>query len=452
MPRATRTTIQCANCRQPVNAIVESIVDAAQDPQAKVRLLTGRLNVVRCPNCGAPNTVMTPLLYHDPTKELLIAYVPMELGLTKDAQEKVVGDMMRELTSELPQGAFKGYMFQPRQAISLQGLIDQILQADGVTPEMMEEQRARVRLIETFLQTPEEDLPALVEQHDDQIDSRFFQTMSLMTQQIAQDGRADLAEQMLQVQSRIAELSTFGRQLIEQEINQEVAVRDVAETINALGENAQRSDFVNLAIQYAEDDERLQALVGLVRHPVMDYEFFQELTARISQAPAAERESLEALRDRLLELTAMVDQQTEMVLQGAARLLQAILVSDDPDEVIRQNLQAFDYTFMQVLAANIQEAERQGDINAAARLKSVYERIVNILQEAMPPELRFINELLSTQSETDALALIHERAGDFGETLLEAMDVVEQQLAGRGEPGLVQKLAFLRDAAGQVLG
>ncbi len=451
MPTATRTTIQCANCRQPINAVVESIVDASQDPQAKVRLLTGRLNAVRCPTCGAPNTVMTPLLYHDPTKELLIAFVPMELGLSKDAQEKVVGDMMRELTTQLPQGAFKGYMFQPRQALSMQGLIDQILQADGVTPEMMDEQRERVRLVETLLQTPEDALPALVQQYDDQIDSRLFQTMSLMTQQIAQDGRVDLAEQMLQIQSRIAELSTFGRQLIEQEINQEVAVRDVAEAINVLGENAQRSDFVDLAIQYARDDQRLQALVGLVR-PAMDYEFFQELTARIGQAPTAEREAFEALRDRLLELTAMVDQQTEMVLQGAARLLQTILASDDPDDMIRQNLPAFDYTFMQVLAANIQEAERQGDVNAAARLKSVYERIVNALQEAMPPELRFINELLSSQSEEDALALIHERAGEFGETLLEAIDVVEQQLLGRGEPGLIERLSFLREAAAQALG
>jgi|FLYN01.1.fsa_nt_gi hypothetical protein len=451
MPRATRTTIQCANCRQPVPAIVESIIDAAQDPQAKVRLLTGRLNVIRCPNCGAPNTVLTPLLYHDPNKELLIAYIPMELGLPKETQEKAIGDMMRELTGQLPQGAFKGYMFQPRQALSMQGLIDQILQADGVTPEMMEEQRERVRLVEMFLQTPEENLPALVEQYDDQIDARFFQTMTLMMQQLAQDGRPDVAQQLLDAQSRIAELSTFGRQLIEQELNQEAVVREVADAINQLGEQAQRSDFLDLALQFAGDDQRLQALVGLVR-PVMDYTFFQELTMRIGQAPADERETLEALRDRLLELTAMVDQQTELALQGAARLLQTILVSDNPDEIIRENLPVFDYTFMQVLAANIQEAERQGDVNAAAKLKNVYERIVSILQEAMPPELRFINELLSTQSEEDARALIADRAPEFGEPLLEAIDVVEQQLAGRSDPALLQKLAFLREATAQALG
>jgi hypothetical protein len=451
MPRATRTTIQCANCQQPIQAIVESIIDTSQDPQAKARLLTGRFNVVRCPNCGAPNTVLTPLLYHDPTKELLIAFVPMELGLPKDAQERVIGDMMRELTGQLPQGAFKGYMFQPREALSMQGLIDQILQADGVTPEMMEEQRARARLVEIFLQTPEENIPALVTQYDDQIDASFFQTLTLMTQQIAQDGRPDVAQQLLELQSRIAELSTFGRQLIEQELNQETVVREVADAINALGEQAQRSDFLDLALQYAGDDQRMEALVGLVR-PVMDYTFFQELTMRIGQAPAQEREALEGLRDRLLELTAMVDEQTEMALKGAARLLQSIISSDNPDQIIRDNLPLFDYTFMQVLAANIQEAERRGEINAAAQLKTIYDRIVAVLQEAMPPELRFINELLSTQSEDDAHSLIAERAGEFGEPLLEAMDVVEQQLAGRSDPALLHKLASLRDATARALG
>ncbi|MFN8450295.1 MAG: hypothetical protein U0521_17340 [Anaerolineae bacterium] len=49
---------------------------------------------------------------------------------------------MREL--KLPQQSMKGYLFQPRRALTMQGLIEQVLQADGVTPEMIGEQRARV--------------------------------------------------------------------------------------------------------------------------------------------------------------------------------------------------------------------------------------------------------------------------------------------------------------------
>ena len=121
---------------------VDTVIDPAQDPQAKARLLTGQLNTLRCPNCGNPVTVAAPVLYHDASKELLIAFMPMELNLTKDQQEKAIGDLMREL--KLPQQAMKGYVFQPRRALTMQDLIEQVLQADGVTPEMMEEQRDRV--------------------------------------------------------------------------------------------------------------------------------------------------------------------------------------------------------------------------------------------------------------------------------------------------------------------
>lgn len=451
MPKATQTTIQCAQCGQPVRVTVNSLIDASQDPQAKVNLLSGRLNVAVCPNCGAPNTVLTPLMYHDPSKELLVSYVPMELGLPKDTQEKMIGELMRELTSQLPQGSFKAYLLQPRQALTMQGLIDQVLQADGVTPEMMEAQRARVRLVEQFLQAQENELPELIQQYDSQIDSQFFQTMTLITQQLLQEGRQGVAQHVIETQGMVAQLSSYGQELLEQGRVQEEIVREVADAVNALGQKAQRADFLNLAFQYADDDQRLQALVGLIR-PAFDYTFFQELTVEIGKAPADQRGRLETVRDKLLELTALIDQQAQLALQEAAALLQDILSSPNPDEVIYENLPLVDYTFMQVLSANIQEATRRGDLNASARLKDVYNRVVAILQENMPPELQFVNELLSAPSDAAARELVAQHAGEFGAGLLEAMDAVEEQIAAQGNPALLERLAFVRNETTQVLG
>src|SRR5262245_29655442 len=221
MAKAIQTTISCTQCRQPIRATIQGLIDPVQNPQAKIDLLSGNLNTTICPNCGAPNTVLTPLLYHDPAKELLISYVPMELGLPKDAQEKVIGELMRDLTSQLPQGSFKAYLLQPRQALTMQGLVDQVLQADGVTPEMMEVQRNRVRLVEQFLQAQENDLPELVRQHDAEIDAEFFQTMTLLAQQVLQEGRQAVAQRVVEIQGLIAQFSTYGQQLIEQSRVQE---------------------------------------------------------------------------------------------------------------------------------------------------------------------------------------------------------------------------------------
>ncbi len=450
MPKMTRTTIACPNCRQPVNAVVENLIDVGSDPEAKVRLLTGRTNSIQCANCGVTSTIAAPLLYHDPDKQLLISYMPMELNLPKDQQERALGDLMRELTSSIPKEQVKGYLFQPRQALTMQGLVDQILQADGVTPEMMEAQRATVRLVETLMQATPDTMPALVQQNDAQINAPFFQAISAMAQRALQENRPDVAQRLIELQAEVAEHSTFGQQLMQQSQLHEEIVEEVAADLNALSATAQRGDIIDLAIQYAGDDERLQAMVGLVR-PALDYELFQELTQRIGQAPAAERETLEKLRTRLTELTAMIDQQAQLAMQDAVRLLQAIATSPDPAAVISENLQFIDDTFMAVLSANIQEAERRADVNSSARLKQIYQAVMSVLQANMQPELRFVNELLSTATDEEARKLIAEEGVQFGDALLDVIDAVGQVLAQRGEMEMIQKLAFLRQAAAQEL-
>jgi hypothetical protein len=446
MPKATRTTIQCPNCGQPINAVVESLINVNEDPEAKARLLTGRMNSVQCSACAVVSTVAAPLLYHDGSKELLISYMPMELNLPKPQQEKVIGDLMRELTSSLPKESIKGYLFQPRQALTMQGLVDQILQADGVTPEMMEAQRATIRLVETLMQATDAALPALVLQHDSEIKQQFFQAVMVMAQRAMQEGRSDLAERLLMLQNRVAELSTFGQELIAQSQMQEEIVQEVAQAIDNLGPQAQRADVLNLVTQYAGDEERLQAFVGLAR-PALDYAFFQELTLRIGQAPNAERDKLEALRERLVELTAIIDQQSQMVLQNTVKFLQAVVNSPNPDELIHANLDMVDDTFMAVLSANIEEAEKRTDVSASARLKQIYQIAVQALQSNMQPELRFVNELLSTETDEEARKMIAEQVDEYGDEILDVMDAVGQILAQHGDMNMIQKLAFLRQAA-----
>lgn len=447
---ATNRAIQCPNCGYTINATVENLINVSQTPQLKAQLLSGRVNAVQCTNCGVVSTVAAPLLYHDSDKELLISFMPMELGLPKEQQEKIIGDLMRQLTSQLPQNAIKGYLFQPRHALTMQGLVDQILQADGVTPEMMEEQRARVRLVETLLQTHPEKLPAIIQENDAHIDEQFFQALMVMAQRAAQENRRDIAERLAYIQQEVLAHSSIGRELMQENAAQQAVVQAVAADLDALGEQATLSDVLDLVIRYAGQEDRLQALVGLIR-PALDYNFFQQLTERIGQAPAAERGDLEALRARLTELTAMIDQQQQLAVQNAVGLLQAIINAPDSQALIRENVSLIDDTFMAVLSANIQESERRGDINTSARLKAVYQQVVSILQENMQPELRFVNQLLSTESDEAARQMLAEHARDYGDELLDVMDAVGQMLAQHGETAMIQKLAFLRQAAVQEL-
>jgi hypothetical protein len=98
-----KTRVNCPNCRQPLVADVNQLFDAGVDPQAKQLLLTGTYNVIQCPNCNYQGNLATPLVYHDPEKELLLTYFPPELGLPVNEQERIIGPLITQVMNSLPQ-------------------------------------------------------------------------------------------------------------------------------------------------------------------------------------------------------------------------------------------------------------------------------------------------------------------------------------------------------------
>lgn len=443
-----RSSIRCTGCGQQVAAEIYSYIDVTDEPQAKNMLISNRINRVQCPHCGTVNGVEAPLLYHDPTKELLIAYVPMELNLNKDQQERVIGDLM----NRMPKDNFKGYMFSPRRSITMQGVIDQVLEADGITKEMMDDQRKQLEFVQSFLEVEsEEALEKLVQENDDKIDEQFFQLMSMMAQRTMQEGRQDVAQQILGIQGRIVELSSYGQGLIEQQQNQQRVVEEVVQELESLPDSAGRDTFLQMAIEYLDrGEEYVQALVGLVR-PAFDYDFFQMMTVKIDEAPADQKDKLEDLRQLMLELTAAIDQQQQAVVQQSAGFLQAVLTSPEPEAMLAENIELIDETFMAVLSANLQHAEQSKNLNAIAKLKEIYQMAVGVLQSQMPPEIRFVNDLLSTQDDETAQAMLNQYAPEFGDGLLSTMDAVHDAMLTRGNAPVAQRLKVLRAQAEKIL-
>jgi len=449
MQNHNQTQIRCSSCGQPFPATVHTYIDAGEDPQLKQQLLTGRLHAVQCPQCGTMNTIAAPMLYHDPTKELLIAHVPMELNLNKDEQERAIGDLMKHL----PKDNFKGYMFSPRRALTMQGLVEQVLEADGVTPEMMEAQRERVRLIQTLLEAAdgsEDRVNTLISENDANFDEDFFRTMNVMARRMLQENQPQVAQAVMAMQQYILEKSTYGQQMLQQQEKQQQAIEAVAHAIQELGENANRASFYELAVEYRDDDEKLQALVGLAR-PAFDYEFFQLMTSSIEQASEAERDSLQQLHERLLELTNAIDEQAQVAMQQASGFLQALVNHDDPGALISANMPMINDTFMMVLTTNIKRAEEAGDSATLSRLQTIYNIIVTILQDNMDPELRFINDLLSAPSDDEARSLLADRAGELDGSFLEILEAVEQAMQQQGNGQLAARVRSLQAEAQRIL-
>lgn len=445
MTQPTQTTLQCSSCGTPNAVVMRRVIDVQSDPQGKNALLSGQINQFQCQNCGTVNSVSSPLLYHDASKEMLVAFVPMDVAMRQGSnEEQMVGQLMNELTGTIPKEQFRSYMFNPKRALTMKGLIEQILEADGVTPEMMAEQEKRVQLVQKLFESDsEEKLIELIKAHDDEIDVSVFQTISLMAQRMMQTGQQEAVGHLAAIQQVLVEQSTFGQELEQRQQMQEETVRLVASELEQLDETATRSDFLDIAISYAGDDDKLQALVGLIR-PAFDYEFFMEFTERINQASGDDRAMLETVRDTLQEFTQQVDQQTEMLMQQKIQFLQSLLASPSYEQIMQENVAQIDDNFMGLLQANIQEAERRQDIQSAARMRQIYDTAVNILQSQMSPELIFINDLLMAEDEGTIQSIISERIGNFGSELMEVVDAVEGLLIQQGQQEALQRLSAIR--------
>ena len=288
--------------------------------------------------------------------------------------------MVRRLTDQIPAGKRRAYLLQPRQALTIPGMIDMILDADGITAEMREAQREKLRVMEMFLQVKPDQWPQLVQEQEKHINAEFFQLLLVTAENAAQTGRAEMAEGLITLYNFLIENTAAGREALKAAEEQEQVIRDITSELEALGENMTREQFMDLVLRHAEDDQHIQALVGVMR-PAFDYVFFQTLTEKIDASKGDERDRLVRLRDQILELTALLDQQTQAVLQRAADTLRVIVNSKDLDAAIRTRLDQLDDTFLAVLQANIQAAEQQNNLEMSARLKQVLERVLAILRE-----------------------------------------------------------------------
>ena len=179
----------CPRCKSPLIAEIEQLFDLFQDANAKQRLLSGQTNVIQCPSCGYNGMLATPIVYHDPDKELLLTFVPPEMGLPVNEQERLIGPMINQVVNRLPAEKRKGYLLRPQMMLTFQTLIERILEGDGINKEMIESQQKRLALLQRLLTIPQaEDRIQVMKQEEALIDQTFFAMLSrLLETTIAQN-------------------------------------------------------------------------------------------------------------------------------------------------------------------------------------------------------------------------------------------------------------------------
>lgn len=436
-----KTIVSCPQCRQPVPVMLEQLFDVTQDPDAKRRFLNGQFNLIHCPACRYQGQAATILVYHDADKEILMSYVPMALGLPQAEQERVIGKLVNEVINKLPQEKRKGYLLNPRQALTLQGIVDRVLEADGITREMLDAQRAKAQLLQTLLNTPDEQLPALIREKDAEIDEITFQMLSASIQATAANGSPAAARRMMDLQNKLAEHSTVGRKLLARQQKVQDAVRELQQ----LGDQLTPNKLLELVLK-ADSDETLAAYVSLAR-PLIDYAFFESLTRRIDRAPAEEKAALTRKRDLILQMTQEIDEAAKARIAEATQALKKLLDAPDIHKALEEEAGVIDDTFMAVLAENINAARRANRLDVLARLNRVQEAINKLVEASAPPEVKFINQLLDMKTDAEAEAELKRRSAEITPELIQTLNYLAENMRQGGRNDLADRLEKLYGVA-----
>lgn len=416
------TQIPCPNCRSPIRAQIQQLIDVGQDPGAKARLLSGSFNHIQCSACGFDGAVAVPIVYHDPQHELLLTFVPIEASIPKNEQERIIGQMIKRVSDQLPPAERKGYLFQPQTTLTMRGLVERVLEAEGISKEEIDAQRATMRLFEKVLTLSEDQIEIFVQENDAELDATFFQIAGLALQST---GDRKATEAMGARLEKIIEFSSFGKKLRAQE----EALKDATKSLQGLAEQGLTQETLLDLLVEAPDENRVVALVNLTR-PALDYSFFQRITERIDKSQGKDKEHLSSLRQQILEITEELDKIQEARAAQSAALLKTLLDADDLDQALLQAIPMIDDLFLGILQANLQDAEKRKDEDLAKRLSAIEQRIRSLAQESMPEGLKLAQRVLEIENEEEAIKLLEESKKTIDNDLLSALVSTVQQLEG----------------------
>lgn len=440
------SAIACPSCRQPINIQVHQIVDVSDQPELKQLLLAGRLNSFTCQYCHTAGALATPFFYHDPDKELALLFIPMNLNIREADQQKMIGKLTQQVLNSLAPEKRKAYLLQPQQFFNLKTMIETILQADGITPEMLAKEEARLNFLQELVETSDTaKLDELIRLHDADFDLTMFQLLSSALAAAAADRQRAEFEQIQLIRDRALALTALGQKIQQQQV-----------AIDAFTANPTRENLLEQFLQ-VDDQETREGLLTLGR-TFLDYPFFQALTGKIEAAAKAgqpdEVARLTALRKEILATRDKIDAEAQAVLESKMALLRELMGTPDAnlDNAIKTHLADLDDLFFEVLAQNLQGAQQGNDAAAFARLQKIGDAAMRAIQATQPPEVRFINTLLQIQYPNQTKELLEHNRQVLGPEFIAWMEGLAGELREGDRAEAADRLLLVIEQAKEMAG
>ena len=398
-------------------------------------LLSGAYNLVQCPSCGYRGQAPTPIVYHDPEKELLLTFFPPELNVPVNQQEQMIGPLITRVMENMPMEKRKAYFLNPETMLTRQRLVERVLEEDGITPDMLKAQQDRLNLLQRLAGTSPEVRPEVIRQEEELVDEQLLMILQRLIQSAAGAGEEDSARVLVELQQQVLENTEFGREVLHQAQEQQAAMEALEK---ASKDGLTRQSLLDLIVDAADSEIRLATLVSMGRGG-LDYSFFQLLTERIQQATGEAQAKLTALRETLLEMTHEIDQAIKEQEQLSGQALDDILAEENIENATLQALPGINEIFLEVLRARIQAARKADDQALLEKLQ----KVASVIQKVSAPgaNIALIEALIQAEDEEAIQAILDENADELTDEFSQFLNSLLNQTQGQeGREATAEKL------------
>lgn len=442
-----KTQISCPRCRTPMTAEIQQLFDLNTDTEAKQKLLSSAANMIQCQACGYQGLYPTPIVYHDPQKEMLLTYFPSELGVSINEQEKMVGPLIKRVVNDLPMEKRKAYLFQAQSMLTYQTMMEKILEADGVTKEMLDAQQKKLQLIQRLLSTTSADSrKEIIKQEEALIDETFFGLLNRLVEATVAQGDKQSAQQLALFQQELLQETKVGQEIQEKMKSSQKAMEDLQETAKS---GLTREKLLDLFIE-APDEIYINTLIGMVRTG-LDYEFFQILSQKIEATTDSDKKTkLSSLRDFLVEVTRQIDAQIQEEKQHARETLNKILAEANIEVGLEKYGNELNDFFVEAVQEGLQAARKAADLDKISKLG----QLNSMIEEASKPpaEIQFVETLLKAPDAESIKSLLNEKPEVINDEFLQLLANLINQTEQQGnQQALVTKLKEIQKVVTKAL-
>lgn len=443
-----QTQIVCPRCQTPFTAEVHQLVDAQRTPELKQMLLSGTLNVAECPRCGAGTQMAAPMAYHDSEHQLFMIYVPMELNLPMAEQQRLIGQMTKAITADIPPQQFKAYLLQPQNIITMKTFLEKVFATEGITPEMLEQQRQQMVMLQQLMSLPTAAaMREMVQQNMQLVDEQLFAIVQSTLQNAIQNPAAEAQVVALSnLQAWLYTETELGRELEKRQLVMRQLQRDAKEQGGLTTEL-----FAQYLIANKGDEGTLAMLIQAGQQGI-SYELLMLIAAELDKAQlqnnTAEIAQLSKLRELLVGVYEEMEQESQKVMAQAQQTLEAILQAPNPTQAVQQHLGQIDEAFMYNLSIQLAQAEQNKDAVRQLALRNIHSLIIKEAENQLPPELRLINQLIRLPDEAAQRQIINQLPADARPQLAQLLQAVGAQMAENGDEEMLARVVKLQAMVG----